>query len=193
MTEWLHIWRGITLSTILGKLHCGINLAVLRIIIEQTVEWQTSLYLNLIDFQKKNFRYHRPSCPVGYLPCNSRGKTRLRLSPLLSMILLDWVNKTGTKSQKASDGLLRYPTPIGPLFYFEDLWLDCQNLSFILKIFIIKHDSPQGFWKLLLDFEILYTKVSIETYGKTVFFAFKTRWGNNFHKSYGKWIEKIIF
>ena len=106
MTEWLHIWRGITLSTILGKLHCGINLAVLRIIIEQTVEWQTSLYLNLIDFQKKNFRYHRPSCPVGYLPCNNRGKTRLRLSPLLSMILLDWVNKTDTKSQKASDRLL---------------------------------------------------------------------------------------
>ena len=43
---------------------------------------------------------------MGYLPCNNRGKTRLRLSPLLSMILLDWVNKTGTKSQKASDRLL---------------------------------------------------------------------------------------
>ena len=44
------------------------------------------------------------------------------------------------------------------------------------------------FWNYF--YILKYCKVCIETFGRTVFFAFKKRWGNNFHKSYGKEIEK---
>ena len=36
-------------------------------------------------------------------------------------------------------------------------------------------------------------KVCIEAYERTTFFANKTRWENNFHKSYGKKIAKLLF
>ena len=75
-----------------------------------------------------------------------------------------------------------------PYFYFEDLWLDCQKLY--LRGIHNKTWFIVGFLKLFLDFEILYIKIFIETYGRTVFFAFKTRLGNNFQKVYGKKIEK---
>ena len=65
-------WRGITLSSIPSKILCSVilqrikteqagfrqerscidQIATLRIIVEQTIEWQTSLCMNFIDFEK---------------------------------------------------------------------------------------------------------------------------------------------
>ena len=36
-------------------------------------------------------------------------------------------------------------------------------------------------------------KVCVEAYERTTFFENKTRWENNFHKSYGKKIAKLLF
>ena len=61
-----------------------------------------------------------------------------------------------------------------------------QKFKLNVKIFTIKHDSPQDFLKLFLDFDILFIKVALKPIGELYFFAFKTRQENNFNKSYGK-------
>jgi hypothetical protein len=106
---------------------CADQIATLRIIIEQSIEFQTSLYLNFVDFEKAfdsidhqvlwalHLHYGLPEkfirmiqlfynnfrCQVihgGTLTEPFRVTTGVRqgclLSPLLFLVVLDWVTKT---------------------------------------------------------------------------------------------------
>lgn len=148
-------WRGITLLSIPSKILCSIilqrmkeeidsklrdeqagfrqerscvdQIATLRIIIEQTIEWQSSLYLNFIDFQKAfdsidhqvlwnilghygippkiismiKLLYEEFSCQVIHagtltdpFPVTTGVRQGCILSPLLFLIVIDWIATT---------------------------------------------------------------------------------------------------
>ena len=81
---------------------------------------------------------------------------------------LDWANFAVTRYQDLFWAPLRYPTPIRPYFYFEELWLVCQNLSFILKTWF-----TVGFFEIISRFwNIVY-----QSMGELYFFHLKHDWG----------------
>ena len=106
---------------------CTDQIATLRIIIEQTIEWQTSLYLTFIDFEKAfdsidhqilwsilrhydipekiiaiiQQLYKRFTCQVIHsgsltypFPVSTGVRQGCLLSPLLFLMVTDWVSKT---------------------------------------------------------------------------------------------------
>ena len=111
---------------------CVDQISTLRVIVEQTIEWQTSLCMNFIDFEKAFDRidhqvlwkilkhYGIPqkiisiiqqlndgfSCQLVHdgndraIYCYYRCKTSYVLSPLLFLMVIDWVSKTAYKEPK---------------------------------------------------------------------------------------------
>ena len=106
---------------------CTDQIATLRIIIEQTIEWQTSLYLTFIDFEKAfdsidhhvlwnilrhygipekvvsiiRQLYQGFTCQVIHagnltdpFPVTTGVRQGCLLSPLLFLMVIDWISKT---------------------------------------------------------------------------------------------------
>ena len=111
---------------------CVNQIATLRIIIEKTIEWQTPLYINFVDFQRAfdnidhevlwnilrhyglpekiikiiKLLYENFTCQVihGKTTTNSTVTTSVRqgclFSPLLFLVVDDWVGKTAYNDPK---------------------------------------------------------------------------------------------
>lgn len=103
---------------------CVDQIATLRIINEQTIEWQTSLFLNFIDFQKSfdsvdhqvlwkssntmeliQSLYDRFTCQVIHertlteaFPLTTGVRQGCLLSPLHFLLVIDWVIRTAYSS-----------------------------------------------------------------------------------------------
>jgi hypothetical protein len=173
-------WRGITLLSIPSKILCSVilqriktevdktlgdeqagfgqehsyvdQIATLRIIVEQTIEWQTSLCMNFIDFEKAFDSIHHHvlwkilkhygipqkiisiiqqlydgfSCQVihdGNLTEPFTVTTGIRqgciLSPLLFLMVIDWVSKTAYKEPKGIQWTLQ--TRLEDLDFADDI------------------------------------------------------------------------
>ena len=115
------------------EISCVDKIATLRIIIEQTIEWQTPLYINFVDFQRAfesidhevlwnilrhyglpekiikviKLLYENFTCQVTHrrtttnaFPVTTGVRQGCLLSPLLFLVVVDWVGKTAYKDPK---------------------------------------------------------------------------------------------
>ncbi|XP_059146612.1 uncharacterized protein LOC131934570 [Physella acuta] len=81
---------------------CTDQIATLRIIVEQTIEWQAPLYICFVDFEKTFDSVDRQTIwnllrHYGF-QVNTGVRQVCLLSPLLFLVVLDWVTRTAYAS-----------------------------------------------------------------------------------------------
>nr|KAG5687299.1 hypothetical protein BaRGS_016900 [Batillaria attramentaria] len=102
---------------------CADQIASLRIIVEQSLEWNSPLYINFIDYEKA-FDSLSESFEV---------KTGVRqgclLSPFLFLLVIDWIMKTTTAGRK--NGIQ------------WTLWTQLDDLDFADDLALLSHSHSQ--------------------------------------------------
>nr|KAG5714081.1 hypothetical protein BaRGS_020409 [Batillaria attramentaria] len=117
---------------------CADQIASLRIIVEQSLEWNSPLYINFIDYEKAfdSCTYQDMSCRIahaGQLSESFEVKTGVRqgclLSPFLFLLVIDWIMKTTTAGRK--NGIQ------------WTLWTQLDDLDFADDLALLSHSHSQ--------------------------------------------------
>nr|KAG5704528.1 hypothetical protein BaRGS_003839 [Batillaria attramentaria] len=117
---------------------CADQIASLRIIVEQSLEWNSPLYINFIDYEKAfdSCTYKDMSCRIahaGQLSESFEVKTGVRqgclLSPFLFLLVIDWIMKTTTTGRK--NGIQ------------WTLWTQLDDLDFADDLALLSHSHSQ--------------------------------------------------
>nr|KAG5694373.1 hypothetical protein BaRGS_002227 [Batillaria attramentaria] len=114
---------------------CADQIASLRIIVEQSLEWNSPLYINFIDYEKA---FHSVDREALWKLLRHYGKafevtTGVRqgclLSPFLFLLVIDWIMKTTTTGRKNG---IQWTS-----------WTELDDLDFADDLALLSHSHSQ--------------------------------------------------